>query len=104
MSDRPRRLHRPLDLLELASVLGANFSGTTEGLASLVAETLDALMGHSGLNGRCERCLGAAVVLRGDGQLNDCPYCLGGYELAQTKTLEEFWDADAAALKDEKPE
>lgn len=98
-----RRLHRPLDLLELARALGVNYSDTTQDFASLVAETLDKLMSHAGLNGCCKRCLGTAAIFR-DGQVDNCPYCLGGYEVKQTKTLEEFWKADTAALKNEKSE
>ncbi len=97
-----RRLHRPFDLLELAAAIAPIFNGTAEQFGIYVAIALDEMMSHAGLEGRCERCLGSACLRRNDGQIVDCTYCVGGYELAQERTQEEFWDADAKATEAKK--
>lgn len=97
-----RRLHRPLDLLELARALAPGYDGDLKKFGAWTANILDELMDHAGFCGPCPRCLGTAVLSRKDEQQVDCPYCLGGYDLTQTTTQEEFWDADTKATEAKK--
>lgn len=97
-----RRLHRPFELLELATALAPVFNGTAEQFGTYVSIALDEMMSHAGLEGRCGRCLGSGCLHRKDGQITDCTYCVGGYELAQTITQDEFWDADTKATEAKK--